>query len=252
MEHSLIPVPKLALVIFLCLWIPSLSDLSAQQGEWEFDRIERRKEEQQKMQDSTLMYYEKRWRVQLTYGRWFFSNGIRSEGDSLFSLGGQMPVWRITGAWHFRERLFGTLSLGFQIERNRPATPDFSSVLNGSDIELEGSGAVIIPVEIGLKYYLTQDRFRPLVGVSIGGVMARSQYTIAEGNIASGITTTDFSNSGRVGFGSINAGFDYRWSTGMTLGVDSAYYLSGTFKEPIGGYSGFQGFVINVGLSILL
>jgi hypothetical protein len=63
--------------------------------------------------------------------------------------------------------------------------------LNGNDIEIEGSGGIFLPIDLGLKYYFTKKRFRPLVGFSVGSVSANFQYTIAEGNISNGFSRTD-------------------------------------------------------------
>jgi outer membrane protein W len=116
---------------------------------------------------------------------------------------------------------------------------------------MEGSGGIFLPFDLGLKYYFTKKRFRPLVGFGVGSVSANFQYILLKE-----IYPMDFQNRTSIKRQSeiwkIYTGFDYRLGKGSSLNLNLLYYSSGTFKEPIGGYSRYQGFVINTGFSIIL
>jgi hypothetical protein len=242
---------KLLFVVTTCLFVLMLPDLKAQEREWEFDKMQRREKQKQRASDSTLVHLKNRWEIGLTYGRWFFSEHAKSNTEELFTLPGSMNLWQLTGSWHFSEKLSADISIGFQLTRDVP-TPNISDVLNGNDIEIEGSGGIFLPFDVGLNYYFTKKRFRPLVGFSVGAVSANFKYTIAEGNITNGISTTEQQINGRARFGKFFTGFDYRLGKGSSFNLNLLYYSSGTFKEPIGGYLRYQGLVINTGFSIIL
>ncbi len=231
--------------------ILSNSGLSAQKQEWEIDRFERREQEKNQSLDSTLVHLKNRWEIALAYGRWYFINDAISNDEELFSLSGPMSWWQFTGSWHFSERLCLGLSIGIQLKREVP-TPDVFSVLAGNNIELEGFGVLFLPIDIGLKYYITKKRFRPFLGLGAGSVLANSRYTIAEGNINTGINRTDYQIGDSVKLGYISAGLDYRLGKRTIFTLNSAYYLSNRFEETIGGYLSYQGLAVNAGLSIVL
>lgn len=138
------------------------------------------------------------------------------------------------------------------MERNLPPRPDIFAVLNGEDIQMEGSGTLIVPAELGLQYYFTKKRFRPLIGIGNGFVLANSRYNYVEGNINSGLNQNEeIRSTERVWLGRISAGFDYRLGKNSSLSMRSAYYLSGTFEESIGGYSTYKGLIVNAGFAIV-
>jgi hypothetical protein len=243
---------KLLFVVATCLFVLILPDLMAQEREWEFDKMQRREKQKQRELDSTLVHLKNKWEIKLNYGRWYFSNNARSKTEELFTLPGSMNLWQLTGSWHFNEKLSADISIGFQLTRDVPPTPNIFEVLNGNDIEIEGGGGIFLPFDLGLKYYFTKKRFRPLVGFGVGSVSANFQYTLAEGNISNGFSRTDNQLNDRARFRKIYTGFDYRLGKGSSFNLNLLYYSSGTFKEPIGGYLRYQGFVINTGFSIIL
>lgn len=241
---------KLKFVLATCIFVLLMPDLKAQEGKWEFDKMQARKKEKILELDSTLVHLKDKWEIKLTYGRCFFSNNAKSNTEELFTLPRSMNLWKINGSWHFYEKLSADFSIGFQLYKDEPA-PNISDLLNGNDIEMEGSGGIFLPVDLGLKYYFIEKRFRPLVGFGVGSVSANFKYTIAEGNLSNGISRTDYQVNGRARFGKIYAGFDHRLGKSTSFSLNFLYYSSGKFKEPIGGYLRYQGLVVNTGFSIL-
>jgi outer membrane protein W len=112
---------------------------------------------------------------------------------------------------------------------------------------------IFLPLELGVTYYLTKNRFRPLIGLGNGIVIANSRYALAKGNINSGINTLEeYEFNDRVLFGKISTGFDYRLGKGANFSLNLSYYFSGKFEESIGGYGSYNGILVKTGLSILL
>ena len=144
------------------------------------------------------------------------------------------------------------LSFGFQLIRELPPTPNIFSVIRGEDIRIEGGGGAYIPIELGIKYYLSEKRFRPLLGLGVGTVLARSTFTQATGNIVDGIVRTDIEAEARVGIFRLNTGFDYRASLGTILSVYATQYFSQAFEIPIGRNPNYEGLAIQVGFSVFL
>ncbi len=242
---------KLVFVVAAYLFVLILPDLKAQEREWEFDKMQKGEKQQKKELDSVLVHLKNRWEIELTYGRWYFSNNARSGTEELFTLTGSMNLLQLIGSWHISEKLSAHISIGFQLTRDIPPTPNIFDVLTGNDIRIEGSGGIFLPVDLGLKYYFAKNRFRPLVGFGAGSVSAHFQYTLAEGNLSNGFSRTDHQLSDRARFGKLFAGFDHRLGKSTSFGFSFLYYSSGTFNEPIGGYLRYQGFVVNTGFSII-
>jgi hypothetical protein len=232
-------------------WFFLWTDLKAQKREWEFDKMLRLEKQKQRELDSIMVHLEKKWEIKLSYGRWFFSDNSRSKTEDLFTLPRSMNLWQLTGSWHFSENLSADISIGFQLTKDVPS-PNINDILNGNDIKIEGSGGIFLPIDLGVKYYFTKKRFRPLVGFSVGSVSANFKYTIAEGNISNGFSSTDHELNDRARFGKFYTGFDHRLGKNTSFSLNLLYYSSGTFKEPIGGYSRYQGFVVNAGFSLIL
>lgn len=242
---------KRLFVVATCLFVLILPDLKAQETEWEFDKMQSREKQKQRALDSTLVHLKNRWEIGLTYGRWYFSENAKSNTEELFTLPGSMNLWQLTGSWHFSEKLSADISIGFQLTRDAPS-PSINDILNGNNVEIEGGGGIFLPLDLGLKYYFTPKRFRPLVGFGVGSVSANFQYTLAEGNISNGFSRTDDQLNDRARFGKFFTGFDYRLGKGSSFNLNLLYYSSGAFKEPIGGYLRYQGFMVNTGFSIIL
>ena len=245
---------KRILSYYFLIWgmAVGLGDLYAQEREWEIDRIKRENQQREKILDSLLVHVEDAWEIKVSYGRWNFIGGATSSDDALFTLPNSMNRWQLGAVWHFHEKLFVDFSIGVQLKRDAPSTPNIGSILNGDDIELEGSGALFLPIDIGLNYYLSTHRFRPFIGIGTGAVLVRSTYIVAEGNISTGITRTDVTSQERVRTGDISAGFDYRLGKNTNFSFNSSYVVSGKFSESIGGFTRYQGLDIQAGFSVVL
>lgn len=233
--------------LLLFVWTLSSTNLIAQQQEWEIDKLERREQARKQALDSSLVHLERKWEIKAMYGRWFFpQTGI----DEFANFPNRMDTWQLTGAWHFKERWLAEFSVGLQLKRDVPR-PNIAAILSGDDFNIEGSGGAIVPLSLGLKYYFTQKRFRPLVGISSGVARMAFRYTVVEGNIGNGIERTDEQFSDGTLFGNINAGFDYRLSERFSWSVNAAHYFSRSLSAPIGGYSNYQGTMISTGIAII-
>lgn len=240
------------LSFILSIFLISACCIPAQSQDWEVDRFERKEQQKQAALDSALAHLKNTWEIKITYGRSFFAQASPLEPSDPFTLPKSMNYWQLSGAWHFSERWYADLTLGIQMHRVLPERPNLVAILNGEDIQVEGYGAVFIPVELGLKYHLSQDRFRPLVGLSSGFLIANSRYTFAEGNINSGISPSEeYQSSDRVWLGKVCAGFDYRLGKNSSFSFQGAYYLSSAFDEAVGGYPAYRGLLFNTGLAFI-
>lgn len=218
--------------------------------EWEIDRVEKREQEQKRISDSLMNYFKNRWEIKLSFGARTLNNTSRSTAEEPFYFPKVMSMWKLGGSWHVGERLALDLSIGWHLGKD-VESPDVSSVLNGEDFELEGSAGIFIPIELGGIYYLLVKRYRPYIGMSLGSVLVRTQYTQAEGNASTGIDRTEFSSRDRVGLGTFRTGIDYRLNKFMQANVQYAYYVSGRFEEVMGGYTSYTGGSFTMGLSFI-
>jgi len=230
--------------------IISFSEVNAQSHEWEFDKSIRREKERMVKLDSTLVHMRTRWGIKLSWGRWYPSK-VSQPNNQSFQESLSLNVWQLGCRWHFSERFLADFTVSFQLDKNVPQ-PDFFSILSGNDVRIEGYGLLFIPIEFGLKYHFTQKRFRPYAGVGFGGVLANGRFTEVEGNINNGFTERDIDLNGRVGFGKLSTGFDYRLGKIAVFTIDFSYCTSGKFEEEIGRYANFQGFSFHLGLTFLL
>lgn len=240
---------KLLIILTLSLF---LNLNAARSQEWGVDRFERKQRQEQAALDSILVKLKNNWEIKVMYGRWFFTQVATPAATDLFAIPGSMNNWQLSTAWHFSEKLFADFTIGVQVEKSIPERPNIISVLNGDDIQVEGYGAVFIPVEFGLKYYLTKGRFRPLVGLSNGFLTVKSQYIFAEGNINNGISPSEqYEFTNRVWLGKVNAGFDYRLGKNSSFSLQGSYYTSSPFDSAVGGYTAYQGLLFNTGFAVV-
>jgi len=233
------------------LQIIVVNEVLTQTREWEFDKTKSRSLQTQQRLDSIMTHMENRWEVGLSYGLWFFNSKSKSMEEELFQISNPINAWELSGTWHFKESFGLEFSMGFFIKIEKPATPDFNSIINGDDIDVEGFGLVLIPLDVGLKYYFSQKRFKPLFGVNVGLVAAKEKSTTAAGNINTGINRVDQESSGKVLFGKIKGGFDYRLGQRTNFTLNASYSHSKQFKEAFGGYLNYNGFSIGTGVSII-
>jgi len=200
--------------------------------------------------DSSIYQMEKKWAIKLTYGRSFFSKKAQSDIEALFYFPAAMNLWKFSGSWHFSEQFSIVLNIGSQLYKNEPVR-NIEELMNGDDQVLEGSGGIFLPIDLGLKYYITKKRFRPFVGLGLGFVSTKFKTVIAEGNIFSGFTRTEQLFEGRGALINLNTGFDYRMNKHIGFNLNLSNYSSSTFKAPVGGYAKYQGLAINTGFSIV-
>ncbi len=235
---------------FIVSSLIGLSEINAQSDEWEFDKMVKREEQEQAAWDSTVVHMKNRWAIKLSWGKWYAAQSSLPENQS-FQSSASLHVWQLGFRWHFSERFFSDFSLSFQLDKNVPR-PDVFSILSGNNFRIKGYGLMFIPIELGLKYYFTENRFRPFAGVGAGGVLANGRFTEVEGNISNGFIETDYELSGRVGFGNLSTGFDYRLGKMAVFTTSFSYRMSTEFEEEIGNYSSFQGFAFSLALALLL
>lgn len=238
----------ICIALFCALMLSITSRLTAQEREWEIDKVEKRAQAKKQALDSGLVHLKNKWEVKVAHGRWYFA---LPRTDELAIFPKNMGAWEITGAWHFKERWLAELSVGFHLKRNIPARPNIAAVIAGEDFNIEGSGGAFVPISVGLKYYFTQKRFRPLIGISSGVAPVMFRYIFAEGNIINGVKRTENKFSDRTLFGNINTGFDYRLSEQFSFGVNADYNFSSSFSKSIGGYSKYQGVLVNAGIAVI-
>lgn len=235
-------------IALFCALMLSITSLTAQEREWEIDKAEKRAQAKKQALDSSLVHLKNKWEIKVAHGRWYFASPRIEE---LASFPKNMGVWEITGAWHFKERWLAELSVGVQLKRNIPTPPNIAAMLAGEDFNIEGSGGAFVPVSVGLKYYFTQKRFRPLIGISGGAAPVMFRYVFAEGNLINGVERTENKFSDRTLFGNINTGFDYRLSEQFSFSVNADYNFSSSFSKSIGGYSKYKGVLVNAGIAVI-
>jgi len=236
---------------WVCALILSSSASLAQDYEWEYDKLKKRGEAMEQARDSMLNHLEGKWAIRLSYGSSFFSNGVKSQGEQPFVIPNYLSLWQLTGSWHFRERLALDFSIGLQFKKVVQGNSSILTILSGEEVRIEGGGAVFIPVELGLKYYWMEGRFRPFTGVGLGALPARSQFKIAEGNLNDGIDREDDSIQEQSGFGRISVGFDHRLSPNWNLNFFYTKRLSRAFSRSIAGYDRYSLHEIGLGFTIL-
>lgn len=225
---------------------------SAQTYEWEIDKNNRLAEQRAQQKDSAWRHMKGKWEIGLTYGNWLFLPAAKSNADERFFFPVYFGIWQLGGAWHMSEKLSTTLSVGIQLHRNTPPTPDISTILSGGEVDLEGSVGGFFPVSASVRYALTDGQLRPFVGLGGGLVIGSARYIKAQGFLPDDIERITLETQGNAPFGKVSAGATYRASKHVQLEMSCAYDHSGNFEEPLGGYLRYQGLRINVGLGIVL
>jgi hypothetical protein len=238
--------------ILICIPIILISSvLYSQEREWVLDVIEREEQEKQKEMDSLMIHLKNNWEISLSYGQWYFSNNSKSTEDELFFLSQSMGLWNLSIARYFSESIRANINVGLQMEKFEPEQINFSSILSGGNIEVEGGAVLYIPLSIGLDYLFLKERFRPYAGLRVGNVIARSKYITGSGNITTGIDQDEFEFSGNAPFYTVKSGFIYRTGKHVQLGLNIDYAISRSFEEKVGGYSRYHGFIVAGSFSIV-
>lgn len=218
---------------------------------WEIDNMLERDKRNVIKHDSVIRCMRKKVMLSVGYGKWYFSNSAKSNNEEeLFFLSDNMGQWRLMLSWNFFEKLAADISVNYQMEKNVP-TPDIMSIMSGEDVEIDGGGGGMGAVQLGIKYYLRKALFRPYIHSSYGIVTAKSQYTKAEGNMDTGINSTDYTFESKANLYNIGSGIDYRLGKNISFCLDFNYAYSNPFDEPIGGYNSYRGFSITANLAIV-
>ncbi|PWD97604.1 hypothetical protein [Marinilabilia rubra] len=194
---------------------------------------------------------ENNWQISLSYGQWGFNNSAKSNDKTILDFPKNMGSWNLSFARYFSESISVNANVGIQIKKLEPDQPDFFTVLNGGDIDIEGAGLTFIPLSIGMDYFFMKQRFRPFLGVGIGSVSAKTKLIEASGNMNDGINKDELEFSSKAPFVELSSGFVYRTGENVQLGLNCDYVHSKDFDENIGGYKSFTGLKISAVFSIV-
>ena len=225
--------------------------LFAQNNKWEIDRYNRIEQEKKRELDSLMVHLKNNWQISLSYSQWYFNNSAKSKDETILDFPRNMGSWSLSFARYFSESISVNVNIGIQIKKMEPDQPDIFSVLNGGDIDIEGGGLTFIPLSIGMDYFITEQRFRPFLGIGIGSVFAKSKFIEASGNMYDGINTAELESSSNAPFVEISSGFVYRTGRNTQLGLNIDYVYSTYFSEDIGGFKSYTGLKISGAFSIV-
>lgn len=244
---------KSTIILWSCLLLlfGTMSNLQGQDYEWDIFKSDETTQQKIQNRDSLLLHMKNRWEIKVSYGQWSYSQRVKSEEEELFFFDQGTGLWRFSGSSHVGERLSAEIGVGIQIQRNLPATPNIGSILAGDDFELEGSGGAFVPLDLTVKYYFTQKRWRPYMGIGGGIVLGNALYTLAEGNLADGITRSDFETAGNAWLQKLETGIDYRMGLYTCASLNATILTSSKFQETLGGYTAYEGIFVNAGFSVV-
>lgn len=191
------------------------------------------------------------WQLSLGYGMWYFYGSAKSKEKTFLDFPKNMGAWNFSCARFFAEHLSISANLGFLIKKITPPRPDVYSIINGSEVEIEGGGIFLMPVSIGLDYLFLKRGFRPFAGFGVGMVPAKYRYIEASGNLTDGIHKNEYKFTSSAPFVELSSGFFYRTGKNVQLGLNCDYLQSKDFSENIGGYKAYNGFKISVLFSVV-
>lgn len=222
------------------------------QDVWEIDKDREREKINKTRHDSIMVHLRNRVEISIGFGPFYQSGFYKTEIiNTGFGFPDNMNQWQFALAWHPGERFVLDLTLESRITKDVP-TPDIFSVISGDDIQIEGRGSGVIPVMLGMKYYLTTGRLRPYIGISGGVCNFKSQYTEVLGNIYDGINRTDYKQDELLKIVGFETGFTYRIGERINAGIGIQYQQSEPFKEMEIGFDRLSGFSITPRISVLL
>ncbi len=187
------------------------------------------------------IYLKGRSALEMNFGFWggpkasntATSTGIRSDantggfqGDLLYS------YW-------IREHVAVTLSTGF-------LAGGATSTVTLSPVEVNQTSSAIMPVLIGVRYYLfdpaPDDAVRPLVSAAIGAYI---------GSEASSTMGSQQAFSETAFGGQFGVGVDFFLSNHIKLGANVRYNLMSDFTPPVGARSNYDGGDASLGLGYI-
>jgi hypothetical protein len=204
--------------------------------------------------DASIFYppkNESKWQISLSYGQWYFNNSAISNDETILDFPNKMGTWNFSLARYLSEFISVNANIGVQIKKIEPEQPDFSSIINGDDIEIEGGGLNLLPLSVGLNYFIMKRQFRPYFGVGIGSVYAKSKFIEASGNMIDGIDKDELQFSSKAPFLEISSGFVYRTGKNVQFGLNGAYIQSKDFSENVAGFKNYSGIKISGVFSVV-
>lgn len=244
-SNKLLPLTIIGIILL------TKTTLFAQNTEWGIDEIKRIEQEKKQEHDSMLVHLKNNWQISLSYGQWNFNNSAKSNDETILDFPKNMGSWNLSFARYFSESIAVNANIGIQIKKQESDQPDFFSIINGDDIEIEGGGITFIPISIGMDYFFMKQRFRPFLGVGIGSVAAKSKLIEASGNRYDGIDSEQLESSSSAPFLEVSSGFVYRTGKSTQLGLNCDYVHSKEFGESVGGFKSYSGLKISSIFSIV-
>lgn len=229
------------------------NQVNAQDYVWEIDKAKEREKINKIKHDSILVHIRNKLELSVGFGPFYQSDFYKNDAvNAAFSFPNKMNQWQFAIAWHPYEKLVLDIKLEYRIIKDIPQKPNIFSVINGEEINIEGEGGGMVPIQIGTKYYLKKNRFRPFIGISGGICKVKSQFTEVRGDIIDGIYRTDIIQEETVKLIGLETGFDYRIGERLNAGIVVQYQHSEPFTEMDIGYDRLSGFSITPRISILL
>ncbi|WP_394706615.1 hypothetical protein [uncultured Draconibacterium sp.] len=244
-SNKLLPLTIIGIILL------TKTSLFAQNTEWGIDEIKRIEQEKKHEHDSLMVHLKNNWQISLCYGQWNFNNSSKSRVANVLDFPNNMGIWNLSVARYFSETIALNANFGVQIKKIEPIQPNFFSIINGDDIEIEGGGVIFLPFNVGLDYFLMKQRFRPYIGVGVGFVSANSKLAEASGNMYDGINADELESSSNAPFIEVSSGFVYRSGKNTQLGLNCEYVQSTDFDQNIGGFKSYSGLKISGVFSIV-
>lgn len=192
----------------------------------------------------------KNWRLSLSYGQWYFDNSTKSREITLLEFPKNMSSWNLSFAKFLSKHWSVKANLGLLIKKVVPPRPDFISLINGSNIDVEGGGIFLMPISIGIDFFFLKQRFRPYLGFSVGNVRGVYKYVEASGNLSNGINRNESKFISNAPFIELSTGFIYRTGKNIHFGLHYDYRKSKDFNKNIGGKNAYKGY--NISLSTII
>lgn len=239
-------------LFMLCLLFGWGNAIHAQDYEWEIDRINRQKEAEQRLRDSFPFTFKNKLELKLDRGQWYFSDRVRSSNDESFFLSEGMNSWMLITSYYLLENLSLDASFGIKLAKEIPTRDAFLPITMGEEVEIEGYGAVFIPMDVGFTYYFLTNKLKPYLGINGGILVANTQHTLVTGNLTTGINRSENQTKDAIGFGRLHGGIRYQFGKRAALDLSSSQYFSKTYEVAMGGYERHAGLLIQLGYSLLL
>lgn len=243
-NHSLKLIIRIVLISVL---VNSYTAYSQKKHVRKIDRINSQKE--------TKKYFsmKNRFTIGVNYGQWYFAGSSKIvDNETIIIFPGNSGVLKFYISYWFLKHFSLKLNLNYFSVKDVPPRPDIGSILDGEDINIEGSGAGMIPLSLNLQYSFFNKKFRPYVLAGAGIVAAQSQHTKVTGNISNGINREDFEQKEKAYFCQLGSGISYCPDKYVKYNLNINYSLSADFNEPIAGMKNCRGFDFSAGIELII